>query len=81
MIAPHLGSRWRVTGPRGAFRVYEVTGIDAATGEFEMTVREDSREERDPQRLDVGFCMTVHRDWFEVRGQIGAGKEGAVRPC
>jgi len=77
---PHVGTRWRVTGPHATFRIYEVTAIDAETGEFTMTVREDSREERDPQRIEVGFCMQVHRDWFEVRGQLGTNREGSVRP-
>ena len=77
---PHLGTRWRITGPHAAFRIYEVTAIEP-DGEFVMTLREDSRGERDPGRIEVGFTMNVHRDWFEVRGQIAAGKEGAVRPC
>jgi hypothetical protein len=77
---PHVGTRWRVTGPHAAFRVYEVTAIEA-DGEFVMTLREDSREERDPGRIEVGWEMRVESAWFMVRAQLPIGKEGAVRPA
>jgi hypothetical protein len=80
MTTPHLGTLWRVTGPHAAFRVYEVTAIEP-DGEFVMTLREDSREERDPQRIEAGYCMRVESAWFTVRAQLPANREGSVRPC
>lgn len=76
---PFVGSKWRVTGHRGAFRVYEVTAIDAETGEFTMTVVEDTHE--GPTWVGVGWSMGIERAWFEVRGGMAASREGSVRPC
>lgn len=71
--SPRTGSRWRVTGHRGAFRVYEVTAIDGY--QFTMQLIEDTSE----VPHEIGLTFEVESEWFRVRGEIAAAKEGAVR--
>jgi hypothetical protein len=81
MTSPTPGTRFTVTGQRGILpNVYELVGEQPDVDPiYRYVLRLVSFDERHSKALKVGDVILVERSWFDVRGEMAAKSEGAVR--
>ena len=80
--APEIGSRWSICrGKRIKPSVYELVRIDSSDPLHEYALRLVSFDASHGKSTgyEVGYEITVERQWFAVRGAMGARDVGAVR--
>lgn len=79
---PEIGSRWSICkGKRIKPSVYELVRVGGSDPLHEYTLRLVSFDASQGKIAcyEVGYEITVERQWFDVRGAMGAREVGAVR--